>query len=66
MEQKTEKRMIKGYEITQGIHIGGKEVVFGINEKKKEWQGQERTKKVERNTRTEGVNREQNREEAAR
>ena len=34
MEQETEKRMIKRYEITQSIHIGGRDVVFGINEKK--------------------------------
>lgn len=28
-----EKRMIGSYEVTQSIHIGKKEVVFGINEK---------------------------------
>lgn len=32
MEQETEKRMADSYEITQGIQIGDKEVVFGIDE----------------------------------
>ncbi len=32
MEQETEKRMAENYEITQGIQIGDKEVVFGIDE----------------------------------
>ncbi|MEG0912688.1 MAG: hypothetical protein RSD35_08125 [Oscillospiraceae bacterium] len=29
----TEKRMASGYEITQAIHIGDKEVVFGVDDK---------------------------------
>jgi len=29
-----EKRMISSYEVMQSIHIGKKEVVFGIDEKK--------------------------------
>ena len=33
MQDKEEKRMVEGYEITQGIRIGDKEVVFGVNEK---------------------------------
>lgn len=33
MSDKTEKRMAENYEITQGIRIGDKEVVFGIDEK---------------------------------
>lgn len=33
MQDKKEKRMVEGYEITQGIRIGDKEVVFGVNEK---------------------------------
>lgn len=33
MHDKEEKRMVEGYEITQGIRIGDKEVVFGVNEK---------------------------------
>ncbi len=33
MQDKEEKRMAEGYEITQGIRIGDKEVVFGVNEK---------------------------------
>lgn len=33
MGHKEEKRMVEGYEITQGIRIGDKEVVFGVNEK---------------------------------
>ena len=28
-----EKRMISSYEVTQSIHIGRKEVVFGVDEK---------------------------------
>ena len=35
MQDKEEKRMVEGYEITQGIRIGDKEVVFGVNEKAK-------------------------------
>lgn len=33
MQDKEEKRMVEGYGITQGIRIGDKEVVFGVNEK---------------------------------
>lgn len=33
MQDKEEKRVVEGYEITQGIRIGDKEVVFGVNEK---------------------------------
>lgn len=32
MEQETEKRMADSYKITQGVQIGDKEVVFGIDE----------------------------------
>ncbi|PWJ47799.1 hypothetical protein [Faecalicatena contorta] len=34
MSEKQEKRMVESYEITQGICIGDKEVVFGVDEKK--------------------------------
>lgn len=33
MQDKKEKRMVEGYEITQAVKIGDKEVVFGVNEK---------------------------------
>lgn len=33
MGGKKEKRIIEGYEITQAVKIGDKEVVFGVNEK---------------------------------
>lgn len=33
MEQEKERRTVNDYEITQGIRIGEKEVVFGIDEK---------------------------------
>lgn len=33
MSGKIKKRMVEGYEITQGIQIGDKEVVFGVDEK---------------------------------
>ena len=32
MEEKEEKRMAGNYEITNSIHIGGKEIVFGVDE----------------------------------
>lgn len=32
MDNKTEKRMAESYEIMQGIYIGDKEVVFGVDE----------------------------------
>ena len=33
MSDEKEKRMVESYEITQGIRIGDKEVVFGVDEK---------------------------------
>lgn len=33
MNEEQEKRMAQNYEITQGIRIGDKEVVFGVDEK---------------------------------
>ena len=33
MSGKIKKRMVEGYEVTQGIRIGDKEVVFGVDEK---------------------------------
>lgn len=32
MDNKEEKRMVENYEITQGIYMGGKEVVMGVDE----------------------------------
>ena len=33
MSDEKEKRMVESYEITQGVRIGDKEVVFGVDEK---------------------------------
>lgn len=35
MSDEKEKRMVESYEITQGIRIGDKEVVFGVDERQK-------------------------------
>ena len=33
MREKEQKRMVEGYEITQAIRIGDREVLFGVDEK---------------------------------